>query len=221
MIGSFRSEGSGPLFFGLYPAIVTEIVDPDSLGRMQVKFPSLGQGGDDVRAWATLITPYADDNQGFEFLPAVNTQVVVAFEAGNPRRPYIVGSCWNGKEGLPEAPEAANNKRLIKTRSGSLLEFDDTGGAAKVTISTSQGHQLILDEGAQEVSLKHFNGCVITFNAGGQIEIQANATVEITAPAVNVHAATATFDGMVNCTTLNASVGVVSPSYTPGAGNIW
>lgn len=220
MIGSFRPEGSGPLYFGLYPAIVTEIVDPDRLGRIQVKFPSLGQGGGDVRAWATLITPYADDNQGFEFLPAVDTQVVVAFEAGNPRRPYIVGSCWNGKESPPEAPEAANNKRLIKTRSGSLLEFDDTDGAAKITLMNS-GHQLVLDDSAREVSLKHSNGCVITFNAGGQIEIQANTTVEITASAVNVHAATATFDGMVNCTTLNASVGVVSPSYTPGAGNIW
>lgn len=221
MISSFRPDGSGPLYFGLYPGIVTDIVDPDSLGRIQVKFPSLGEAGDNVRAWATLITPYADDNQGFEFLPAVDTQVVVAFEAGNPRRPYIVGSCWNGRESLPEAPEAANNKRLIKTRSGSLLEFDDTDGAAKVTISMSSGHQLELDDGAQEISLRHANGCVIIFNAGGQIEIQANATVEITASAVNVHAATATFDGMVNCTTLIASVGVVSPSYTPGAGNIW
>ena len=75
----------------------------DSLGRIQVKFPSLGEAGDNVRAWATLITPYADDNQGFEFLPAVDTQVVVAFEARNPQRPYIVGSCWNGKESLPRS----------------------------------------------------------------------------------------------------------------------
>ena len=223
MIGDFRPEGSGPLYFGLYPAIVTDIVDPDSLGRIQVKFPSLGADGETVRAWATLLTPYADDNQGFEFLPAVDTQVVVAFEAGNPRRPYIVGACWNGRESLPETPAAPNNKRLIKTRAGSLLEFDDTDGAAKITISLQNGnsHQLRRDDGTQEISLRHANGCVITFNAGGQIEIQANATVEITASAVNVHAATATFDGMVNCTTLNASVGVVSPSYTPGAGNIW
>jgi hypothetical protein len=79
----------------------------------------------------------------------------------------------------------------------------------------------VLDDGGQEVTLTHANGCVITFNAGGQIEIQANATVEITAPAMNVHAATATFDGIVNCTTINCSVGVTSPSYTPGVGNIW
>jgi uncharacterized protein involved in type VI secretion and phage assembly len=221
VISAFRPEGSGPLYVGLYPALVTNIVDPENLGRIQVKFPSLGQSGDDVRAWATLLTPYADDNQGFEILPAVDTQVVVGFEAGNPRRPYILGSCWNGRESLPESPQAANNKRLIKTRSGSLLEFDDSEGAAKVTVSMKSGHQLVLDDGALEVSLKHSNGCTIVFNAGGQIEIQANATVEITASALNVHAATATFDGMVNCTTLNASVGVVSPSYTPGAGNIW
>ena len=100
-------------------------------------------------------------------------------------------------------------------------EFDDAGGARKVTLSMKNGHQLVLNDGASEVTLKHSNGCTVVFNAGGQIQIRANSTVEITAPALNVHAATATFDGMINCTTLNASVGVVSPSYTPGAGNIW
>jgi len=221
MISDFRPDGDATRYFGVYPAIVTNIVDNDSLGRIQVKFPFLGADGDSVRAWATLLTPYADDDQGYEMLPAVDTQVVVGFEAGDLRRPYILGSCWNGKESLPEAPEAANNKRLIKTRSGSLLEFDDTDGAAKITLSTSSGHKLLLDDGGTQVVLTHANGSVITFNAGGQIEIQANATVEVTASAMNVHAATATFDGMVNCTTLNASVGVISPSYTPGAGNIW
>jgi hypothetical protein len=71
------------------------------------------------------------------------------------------------------------------------------------------------------VQVTHANGCVVTFNPAGQIEIQANSSVEITAPALNVHAATSTFDGMINCTTMNASVGVISPSYTPGAGNVW
>jgi uncharacterized protein involved in type VI secretion and phage assembly len=221
MIEDFYPDGDALRYFGVYPAIVTDIVDPKRLGRIQVKFPTLGGDGDFVRAWATLLTPYADDNQGYEMLPAKGSQVVVAFEAGDLRRPYIIGAAWNGKEGLPEAPEAANNKRLIRTRSGSLLEFDDTEGAATITVSTSSGHKLLLDDGGTQVTLQHANGCVVTFNASGQIQIQANATVEVTASAVNVHAATATFDGMVNCTTLNASVGVVSPSYTPGAGNIW
>ncbi|HKP86443.1 MAG TPA: phage baseplate assembly protein V [Blastocatellia bacterium] len=221
MISAFRPDGDAPRYFGVFPAIVTDIVDPEKLGRIQLMFPWLGGDGDSVRAWATLLTPYADDDQGFEALPAVDTQVVVAFEAGDLRRPYIIGSCWNGREAMPESPAAPNNKRLIKTRSGSLLEFDDTEGAAKVTISMRSGHKIAMDDAAQEVTIKHSNGCVITLNVAGQIEIQANATVEVTASAVNVHAPVATFDGIVNCTTLIASSGVVSPSYTPGAGNIW
>lgn len=215
-------DGGLQQYFGLYPAIVTDLVDPDDLGRIEVKFPWLGTSGErDVRAWATLLTPYADDDQGLLVLPEVDSQVVVAFEAGNLRRPYIVGSCWNGREALPERPEAANNKRLIKTRSGSLLEFDDTDGATRVTLSTSSGHQLILDAGGQEISVRHSGGSSITLQASGKIEITANAAVDINAAVLNVHAPVANFDGIVNCTTLVASAAVSSPSYTPGAGNIW
>ncbi len=220
-IGEQVHDGMADRYFGVYPAIVTDIVDPDSIGRIQLKFPWLGTMGDDVRAWATLCTPYADDDQGIEILPSVDTQVVVAFEAGDLRRPYILGACWNGRESLPESPAAANNKRLWKTRAASLLEFDDTVGAEKITLSTDSGHKLVMDNGAQEVKLTHSNGSVITFTAGGQIQLQANATVEITASALNVHCATSTFDGLINCTTVVCSSGVVSPSYTPGAGNIW
>lgn len=215
-------DGEGPRYFGLYPAIVTDVVDPEELGRVELKFPWLGADGErDVRAWATLLTPYADDDQGFFVLPAVDTQVVVGFEAGDLRRPYVVGACWNGKEKPPESPAAPNNKRLIKTRSGSILEFDDTDGAPKVTVSMKSGHKVVLDDAAQEVTVAHANGCTVVLNAGGQVEINANSSVEVTAPAVNVHAATSTFDGTINCTTIVCSVGVVSPSYTPGAGNIW
>ena len=82
---------TGSSFFGLYPAIVTDIVDTDRLSRVQVSFPWLGDDGDRVRAWATLLTPYADDDQGFVALPEVGTQVVVGFEAGDLHRPYVVG----------------------------------------------------------------------------------------------------------------------------------
>jgi uncharacterized protein involved in type VI secretion and phage assembly len=212
---------TGSSFFGLYPALVTDIVDGERLSRVQVSFPWLGEDGSDVRAWATLLTPYADDNQGFVALPEVGTQVVVGFEAGDLHRPYIVGSCWNGREMMPVTPTRPNDKRLIRTREGSLLEFDDTTGAPKVTLSTRSGHKVVLDEGTRQLSVTHQDGSSVTFTAAGQVQVRANSTVDITASAVNVHAPTAIFDGMVTCTNLVASVGVVSPSYTPGAGNVW
>ena len=139
MTEDFRTDGDALRHFGVFPAIVTDIVDPEQLGRIQVKFPSLGVRGEkEVHAWATLLSPYADDDQGFEVLPAVDTQVVVAFEAGNLRRPYIMGCAWNGKEALPASPEKANNIRIIKTRSGSFLEFDDTAGTPKITLSNEK-----------------------------------------------------------------------------------
>jgi phage gp45-like len=80
---------------------------------------------------------------------------------------------------------------------------------------------VVLDDGSLEITVSHSSGHHVTLNAGGQVQIQANSTVEVTASAVNVHAPIATFDGVVQCTTLIASSSVVSPSYTPGAGNVW
>lgn len=217
----FPRDGEGPHWFGLYPAIVADLVDPEAKGRIKVKFPSFGAAGESVTAWATLLTPYADDDQGLQILPEVDSQVVVAFEAGDPSRPYILGACWNGRRALPEAAQAPNNKRVWKTRAGSKLEFDDTQGAAKVTVSMESGHKIVMDDAAQDVTIEHSNGCKININIAGQVTITANATFEVNASAVNIHAPTVNCDGIVQCTTLIASAGVVSPSYTPGAGNVW
>ncbi len=162
-------DGMAARHFGVYPAIVTDIVDPDSIGRIQVKFPWLGDAGADVRAWATLCTPYADDDQGYRD-PSVGRHAGRRGVRG--RRPAAArtssAACWNGRESLPESPATPNNKRLWKTRAESLLEFDDTDGAAKITLSMDSGHKLTLDDSTQEVKLTHSNGCVITFTPAGR-----------------------------------------------------
>lgn len=215
------SDGSAPGYYGLYPAFVTDLVDPDRLGRIEVRFPFLGDDGDrDVRAWATLCTPYADSDSGLEILPDKDSQVMVMFEAGNLRRPYIVGSVWNGRRHLPQAPEAANNIRLLRSRAESRLEFDDTASGPKVTVSTRSGHQVVLDDGAQEITIQHATGCSIKLTATS-VEITANAVFKVTAPMVEVNAPISTFSGLVKCSTLIADTSVVSPAYTPGVGNLW
>lgn len=213
-------DGEGARWFGLYPALVSDLVDPDGRGRIKVRFPSFGGDGSTVTAWATLLSPYADKDQGLEILPEVDSQVVVGFEAGDPHRPYIVGACWNGKASLPEDAQSANNLRTLKTRSGSMLQFDDTQGAAKVTVSMESGHKIVLDDAAQSITVTHSNGCKIEMNIAGQVSITANSTVEVTASTVNLHTPMVMCDGVVQCQTLITN-SVVSPSYTPGAGNIW
>ena len=174
-----------------------------------------------MRAWATMVTPYADTDQGFEMIPSVDTQVVIAFEAGELRRPYIVGAAWNGREVLPQKPAQANNIRVIKTRSGSRLEFDDSEGTAKVTLSMKNGHELVMDNSNREVRLRHNSGSIISFDEKGNITITAKAGVTINAPTgLAVNAPSSLFSGSVTCQPLTAT-SVTSPLYSQGAGNFW
>ena len=128
-------------YFGVYPAIVTDIVDPDRLGRVEVRFPWLGTDGDrDVRAWATLCSPYADDDQGL----------------ADPARGRTARSSWRSRPatcaartssappgtartGLPTHAAAPTTCGCCAPAADSRLEFDDTAGAAKVTVSTESG----------------------------------------------------------------------------------
>ena len=212
-------DDGGPRYHGVYPAIVTNIVDPQNLGRVEVKFPWLTSGGErDVRAWARLCSPYADGDQGFQVMPAVDSEVLVAFGAGVFEWPYIVGAVWNGKEKLPSIPKRPNDIRLIRTRADSRLEFDD-GTPPKVSLTMASGHKVVLNDATQEVLVEHAGGCSIKLTPM-TIEIRANISMNVTAPMVNVDAAVSTFNGIVKASTVIADAFVLSPGYSPGVGNL-
>jgi uncharacterized protein involved in type VI secretion and phage assembly len=153
-----------------------------------------------------------------EILPEVGSQVVVGFEAGNLRRPYILGAAWNGQESLPDAPDSANNLRALQSRSRSRLEFDDST-PPKVSITMQSGHKVVLDDAAQEITVTHAMGCSIKLTVTN-IKINANVEVDVTAPMVSVNAAISTFSGVVKAQTVIADSFVISPGYTPGVGNL-
>jgi len=76
-----------------------------------------------------------------------------------------------------------------------------------------------LDNRAQQVVVRHAAGPVITLTAAGEIKMQCT-TVDVTAFTMNVHAATANFDGTINCLALIAKAAVSSPLYSTGVGNL-
>ena len=83
------------------------------------------------------------------------------------------------------------------------------------------GHQIVMSDSAPDILIQHSAGSKIEFDAGGKITITALSTVDVNATVLNVHAPIANFDSIINCQTLIAGTAVVSPSYTPGAGNVW
>lgn len=217
-------------YYGLYPATVTDLDgDPQGGQRVEVALDwlPLADGSGPARAWATVITPYADADQGFQMLPEIGSTVVVGFAAGYPDHPYVVGATWNGRAAMPDAPADANDLRVIQTRAGSRLEFDDTDGAVAVRLSVAGRadgvvHKLVMDDAAGSITLEASTGAKVTLTAAGGVEIVAVSTVDVKAAMVTVDAAVSQFNGVVTCDTLIAKGGgVVSPAYTPGLGNVW
>ncbi|MDQ3855312.1 MAG: phage baseplate assembly protein V, partial [Chloroflexota bacterium] len=122
--------------------LVTNNQDPDGLGRVKVKFPWLSD--EDESSWARIVTPMAGNDRGLYFLPEVDDEVLVAFEHGDVRFPYVLGALWNGKDKPPESnDDGRNDQRTIKSRSGHIIRLDD-GDEAKLEILDKTGNNSIV-----------------------------------------------------------------------------
>ena len=229
-IDTQQLSGAPERLVGVYPALVTDVQDPDGLGRVKVSLPFVNPAeGPAAAAWARLATFMAGNERGSWFIPDVDDEVLVAFLAGDARHPVVIGSLWNGVDTPPDSMDHANNRRSITSRSGHRLLFDDTAGGEKVELETKGGHQIRLDdEGGGKVTVRHSGGATITVDAAGKVSVTAVSEVVITAPAgmtisaarLKVDAGMADFAGVVRSSALITG-SVVSSSYTPGAGNIW
>jgi uncharacterized protein involved in type VI secretion and phage assembly len=170
-------------FFGVVVGIVTNVDDPDDLGRVKVKFPWLAD--DQESYWARISNLLAGNGYGSWFLPAVGTEVLVAFEHGDIRFPYVLGMLWNDK--------------VIKTAQKNLLVFGES--------SDDQYIQLRVG--------KATNTCVVQLTSEGDILIKSDKIVieggkdiKIKAPTVNIEAGTLKCSGSTSAEIKGAKVDV-------------
>jgi uncharacterized protein involved in type VI secretion and phage assembly len=156
--------------------VVNNINDPKQLGRVQVSFPEFSDG--DSSGWARVATFMAggtlSDSWGGYFLPDIGDEVFVAFEHGDIERPVIVGSVWNGKARPPEVnkDENENAKKMIRTKTGMQLLFDETSGQERICIQDKPGNSITLSSAANGESL------TIKDKAGATIELNSQPSEE-------------------------------------------
>ena len=167
--------------------IVTNNGDPDGLGRVKVKFPTLP--GNEESNWARLVTPMAGAGRGFEFIPEVNDEVLVTFEHGDTSRPFVLGALWNGKDNPPEKSDQIISstgkveKRIIRSRSGHTIMFDDSDNGSKISIIDKTEKNLI------EIDSQNNS---MTIMADGDIQIEAKGKVKIKGDSIEIEAANKT-----------------------------
>lgn len=229
IIDSRMARGLGGCFYGVYPALVTDIVDPDGQGRVRIRLPwAPDEDGSSYEVWARVATMMAGNDRGTWFIPDVEDEVLVAFEGGDTRRPYVVGALWNGQDAAPESMDGAGNNylKVIRSRNGVKITLDDTDGQEQLILETPGGQKVTIKDGPGVVEAVDSSGnsvkmesSGVTVTASSKVTINAS-TVEVSAGMVTVNAGMSKFSGVVHADTVITN-SVVSASYTPGAGNIW
>jgi phage protein D len=154
--GNGHGQAQG-LVNGVVPAMVTDLQDPDELGRIKVKYPWLDESQESF--WVRVAAPMAGPERGMLYLPEIDDEVLIAFEHGDIHRPYMVGALWSSTDAPPEPNSEAFDggkivHRMIKTRAGHVILLDDSEGEELVSVTTKDGHTIILDDGNEQIIIR-------------------------------------------------------------------
>lgn len=169
-----------------YPvvAIVVDNDDPEELGRIQVKFPTLHQ--EPISFWLRQVSPNGGKHIGMYALPEIDDEVLVVFMNGSQDIGVIVGQFWNGKDVPPveakggldsksrtinkgkwskdvyaagSSDDADNDRRFWRSRSGHIIGFDDTSGKETIQVWDQTGQlALIMDSKDGRIILSNNKG---------------------------------------------------------------
>ena len=120
--GNGCSRRSSPRMRGLAIGRVTNLLDPLSLGRVQVRVPSIN--GLDLFPYARVIVPGGSLFSGIYWIPNIEDEVLVMFEDGDPEAAYILGGVWNAIH-MPPLPTPLAEIRTIRSPLGNQLVFTE------------------------------------------------------------------------------------------------
>jgi len=166
---------------GIVIGVVEDLDDREGIARVRAKLPHLG---DKLSDWARLVTPMGGKDRGVFFRPEKGDEVLVAFEHGDPRRPYVLGSVWSKTDPPPadDGKRTKNNWRFIRSRSGHTMTFDDTANAEKIEIVGKGGQQkIVIDVSGKKITITCDAGDIEVKASAGAVKIEAAQNLDMTA----------------------------------------
>jgi hypothetical protein len=155
-------------YYGKYSGIVKNNEDSNFYGRIKVSVPSVF--GSEVVVAARPCLPY-----GHFFIPPVDAQVWVEFEAGDTRYPLWVGTWYPDGKTPPEAAISPPDNRVIQTPAGHTIEIKDKDGEEKITIRHKTNAFVAIDKDGS-VMMGAKNGSTVVLNAkdGNVMVVESN-----------------------------------------------
>lgn len=125
-------------YYGKYRGVVTDIEDPDDMGRIRARVPAVL--GEHACAWALPAAPFAGDGHGYVMLPVVGANVWIEFEAGRLDSPIWCGGWWS--QGQRPDPQGPRQRVIVSDRK----------------------HRIVIDDEADTLALIHDGGPSITLS---------------------------------------------------------
>ena len=145
-----------PSVHGVQTAVVTgpagDEIHTDKYGRVKVQFHWDRYGRRDERSscWVRVAYPIAGKGWGWVSVPRIGHEVVVSFEEGDPDRPLVIGSVYNGENPAPWTLPANATQSGMLTRSSkgggasnaNAIRFEDRKGAEQLWIHAEKDQDI-------------------------------------------------------------------------------
>ncbi|WP_196137591.1 type VI secretion system Vgr family protein [Aliikangiella sp. G2MR2-5] len=136
----FRPEMKGP-----QSAIVVgpsgEEIYVDEYGRIKVQFiwDRDGKLDENSSCWIRVAQMWAGNQWGSSFIPRIGHEVIVSFLDGDPDRPLVTGSVYNGKNKPPFSSKTQSGIKTRSTKKGTAdnyneIRFDDKKDSEQIYI---------------------------------------------------------------------------------------
>jgi uncharacterized protein involved in type VI secretion and phage assembly len=165
--------------------LVTNNNDPEQMGRVRVKYPSLSDR--EESNWARVLSHNLGNARGIFMLPQQDDEVVIAFENGDPRRPLVIGSVFNGKD-------KPGSEMLPDQKGGFALMSDDRAYVhSKEDMTFKSDKKLIIDitsdqESKVQGAVKNEGSKTVEMKAGTTYTLEAGSSMSIKGASISVEA---------------------------------
>ena len=166
---------------GVACGIVDSLQDPQGLGRIKVRLR--GKPDEPASYWARIAAPMAGPGRGVQLMPEIGDEVLLAFDHGDLRLPFVLGYLWNGED---KPPRDKPQQRVIQTVSGHVFELDDTAGAEKISILFKGGLPgITLDQGS--ILIKLSDDCFVELtDTKLTVQLNGNSLIELTPASLKI-----------------------------------
>lgn len=190
------------IMYGIAIAKVTNINDPDGLGRVKCRL-IIEENDKEQTEWIRVATFMGGKERGAFFLPEVGDEVILAFDNGDIHRPYVIGCLWS-KEECPAPHKIEGDKndiRKIKSRAGSEFIFNDKKGEESIKIHTPKERDILMDDGKEIIRIndKDNKNILKLESSSGTITIQAEKKIVLQSGNCKI-----TLDGNANAITIES-----------------